>query len=169
MKVPHLTRVSFRAISRWPFSALLLLCLASCDGSVSTPENPPYQPPITSDPLPVQGSGIDSTAPAQPPPDLTPASKPPLDETHQGWKQRNCKQCHNIPQPNHKVPSGVSGTAYCAACHGGNGACNPNAKQPHDETMNCTASSCHGRKHSYSKKLDCIYCHIVATATVACP
>jgi len=149
--------------------ALGILCLflfSGCggDGTVTDPDGSDTQGSgsTTSFPDPSTPSAQTPPSPTVPAPTTQPQARPPLEASHKGWKKTSCNQCHQIPLPDHRK----TGNAECAVCHGGNGACNPNAKQPHDESMDCL--SCHRRKHNFSKKIECIYCHLTTPATVTC-
>jgi hypothetical protein len=93
-------------------------------------------------------------------------SAPILDPGHSGWKNAWCDQCHNLPVDGHQ---GTDPTA-CAECHGGNGACDPNATnsgRSHSVTEDCV--TCHAQQHSYTAQSQCASCHFAsAGGVVAC-
>ncbi len=153
--------------------SLGILCavsLSGCgsEGSVAVPDNPGTSTtPSTLPPLAPQApqtTNSQTTTPQTPQTPQPPQSTvPQLGSTHQGWKKTSCEQCHEVPQPQHRD----TGYTDCAVCHGSNGACNPNAKQPHQQDSDCI--SCHKRKHSISKNINCVYCHLANNTTVTCP
>ena len=89
-----------------------------------------------------------------------------LTSTHVGWSKASCTGtgCHSA--------SGHTGqsASTCAACHGGNGACNPNGPsssfKTHSKTSTCT--SCHSAKHGFSAKADCVACHYASAGIADC-
>jgi len=92
--------------------------------------------------------------------DGTPAGAPLLTADHMGYKRADCSICHEIPLPEHtETRLGV-----CATCHGGNGACDPNAQQDqqvHVATLDCM--SCHGNPHEiHQVNTACVNCHFAA-------
>jgi len=97
----------------------------------------------------------------------TTAEPPLLGPEHPGYKAQHCEQCHTLPVDGHTaiLPS------ECAACHGGNGACNPNgpaSARVHDPADDCSSSSCHGDTHSFTE-IDCASCHFAAAGVDDCP
>jgi hypothetical protein len=79
-----------------------------------------------------------------------------LGDWHLGYKNQHCDSCHNLPVEGHST----SDHWACAACHGGNGACNPNGNQSarsHQKTDECL--SCHIANHGYSQAMQCAGCH----------
>lgn len=79
-----------------------------------------------------------------------------LGDWHLGYKNQHCDSCHNLPEKGHTT----SNHWECAACHGGNGACNPNGNQSarsHQKTDDCV--SCHIASHNYSVSTQCAGCH----------
>jgi hypothetical protein len=85
---------------------------------------------------------------------------PQLDNSHLGFKNQHCDICHGLPVEGHTVAD----PSACAACHGGNGACDPNGDQSdraHDSGDDCL--TCHGQQHQYDSNLACAGCHF-ATA-----
>ena len=74
--------------------------------------------------------------------DISDQNEPEIIEAgHGGWKNQSCDLCHELPVEGHDA----SDPPECAACHGGNGACDPNADsslRDHDATTD-----------------DCIVCH----------
>ena len=100
-----------------------------------------------------------------------------LDTTHTGWGQlgwqnKNCSNCHSIPPTASHDSSWGAGNNYsvCANCHGGNGACDPNAStRAHDPADDCTGSGCHNATmHGYSVNSDCVNCHLASGGLIAC-
>lgn len=80
---------------------------------------------------------------------------------HSGYKAQNCNYCHSLPIVGHTTVD----TAACAQCHGGNGACEPNASaRTHAPADDCV--SCHETKHDYVAS--CANCHFAAVGTVDC-
>lgn len=112
-----------------------------------TPDGPSGDTGVTPD----QGSGGDA------------AQAKTLTSSHTGWRKTKCSDCHTLPVQGHTT----SNIGDCAACHGGNGACNPPGS--HNNGMNCTSSGCHGNKHGISDKAACVSCHFASAGTVACP
>jgi hypothetical protein len=91
------------------------------------------------------------------------ASPPLLDSSHMGWRSQHCDLCHSLPRPGHTT----SHPPDCAACHGGNGACDPGySGRVHSRTENCTA--CHQNKHDFSSNSDCTSCHYAFAQTIDC-
>lgn len=79
-----------------------------------------------------------------------------LGDWHLGYKNQHCDSCHSLPVEGHST----SDHWACAACHGGNGACNPNGNQSarqHQKTDDCV--SCHISNHGYSVSTQCAGCH----------
>lgn len=80
---------------------------------------------------------------------------PILGPPHTGWKAWQCGACHSLPVAGHPQTDPTS----CAACHGGNGACDPANANPsgpvHAQTDNCI--TCHGEKHTVTG--NCVSCH----------
>ena len=72
-------------------------------------------------------------------------------------KNHRCDLCHELPVEDHEV----SDSPECALCHGGNGACDPNADsslREHDAaTDDCIV--CHQDKHGFEAASECIACH----------
>jgi len=78
---------------------------------------------------------------------------------HLGYKNQHCETCHTLPEKGHTIAN----PWQCAACHGGNGACNPNGNQSarsHQETDDCI--SCHISNHGYAVSTQCASCHFAA-------
>ena len=91
------------------------------------------------------------------------AHHPVLDQTHEGWQQTDCTACHQLPVDGH----GTAAIADCAACHGGNGACDPAAAlRSHRRTEDCIG--CHGAEHGFSEVHACTGCHYAARGLVSC-
>ncbi len=94
-----------------------------------------------------------------------PIPVPVLDFRHSGWKSQHCDSCHTLPVVGHEgsyVPD-------CAACHGGNGACDPNSESSqriHSVTDNCI--QCHQNKHGFEVVSDCVSCHFAAMGLDDC-
>lgn len=81
---------------------------------------------------------------------------PILDDAHDGWKWTHCDSCHTLPEAGHTEDR----QDYCAQCHGGNGALDPNnpaSPKFHGAGEDCTA--CHAGGHGYSDNLGCVNCH----------
>jgi hypothetical protein len=79
-----------------------------------------------------------------------------LGDWHLGYKNQHCDSCHNLPVQGHTT----SDHWECAACHGGNGACNPDGNQStrqHQKTDECL--HCHIANHGYSEAAQCAGCH----------
>jgi hypothetical protein len=86
-----------------------------------------------------------------------------LTSAHSGWQKTNCSSCHSLPVAGHTT----SDIGDCASCHGANGACD--VPGSHSQSMTCISSGCHGNKHGFTDKADCVSCHFAAAGTVACP
>lgn len=82
---------------------------------------------------------------------------------HPGWQDNNCSKCHIIPVEGHDSDLTIPG---CAACHGGNGACEPPAVQWHP--VSTCIDNCHGITHVYTLTSDCEKCHFASSGTVDC-
>lgn len=95
-------------------------------------------------------------------PDVTTGPPPILSNGHTGWQNKQCSSCHN-PLPAGHDPA--TGNAFCAECHGGNGACNPPGN--HNETRDC--GNCHSGKHGFSDNAECVSCHYASAGTINCP
>jgi len=89
---------------------------------------------------------------------------PPIigSDNHSGYKAQNCNYCHELPIVGHTITD----TAQCAQCHGGNGACEPNASTRTVHTPYDTCVTCHESKHDYVA--DCANCHFAEIGTVDC-
>ena len=86
---------------------------------------------------------------------------PPLLSTaHPGYNAAACDGCHALPVEGHAEDTAQA----CAACHGGNGACDPNGRYStriHMHTDTCT--ECHGTRHAYAADADCAAGHFAAS------
>lgn len=83
---------------------------------------------------------------------------PLLGPEHMGWKNPSCSACKTLPVQGHTANQ----PPECAACHGGNGACDPNgvanASRQHDPAVDdCLA--CHMANHGFAASSDCVACH----------
>jgi len=79
-----------------------------------------------------------------------------LGDWHLGYKNQHCESCHILPEKGHTAANPWE----CAACHGGNGACNPNGNQSarqHQKGDDCV--SCHVTGHGYTESTQCAGCH----------
>lgn len=85
-----------------------------------------------------------------------------LDDSHEGWKAQNCELCHDLPRADHDT----SITWECAACHGGNGACELPVSDEHREEAVCI--DCHGPEHSFVQIAACTSCHFADFGTDDC-
>jgi len=83
-------------------------------------------------------------------------------DNHSGYRAQNCNLCHSLPIVGHTITD----TAQCAQCHGGNGACEPNASTRAIHTPADDCVSCHESKHDYVA--DCANCHFAEIGTVDC-
>ncbi len=95
----------------------------------------------------------------------TTASPPILDGGHHGWKAQRCEYCHQLPVTGHEADF----PSQCAACHGANGACDPNgvnSTHAHTQSDNCVA--CHQKMHSFEQATDCVSCHFASLGVVDC-
>jgi hypothetical protein len=94
------------------------------------------------------------------------AEAPILDPSHGGWKNTDCSSCHDLPIEDHTQ----NDPPQCAACHGGNGACNPNGPQSghqsHDSGNDCV--SCHSEQHGFTDSPECASCHFAFAGTDDC-
>ncbi|MFH1438152.1 MAG: hypothetical protein ABIJ56_20755 [Pseudomonadota bacterium] len=88
-----------------------------------------------------------------------------LGPDHPGWKSQHCGLCHELPVEEHSV----SLEHACAECHGGNGACDPNAstgRTDHDRSENCMG--CHQDGHEFDEPSACASCHFAFAGVVPC-
>lgn len=89
-----------------------------------------------------------------------------LGPKHAGWKQPQCGKCHKLPEEDHTAKV----ADRCAACHGGNGACDPNGagskKKTHTAQDSCIG--CHGITHTFNATYDCAACHFAAAGRASC-
>ena len=84
------------------------------------------------------------------------SSTPILDDTHDGWKWPHCDSCHALPVADHTEDR----QDYCAECHGGNGALDPNhpsSPKFHSPAEDCRG--CHAGDHGYTTNAGCVNCH----------
>jgi len=92
-----------------------------------------------------------------------PGPPPILDSSHMGWRSPHCDSCHTLPRPDHTT----SHPPDCAACHGGNGSCDPDySSRPHQRAENCI--TCHQNKHDFNSNSDCAACHYASAGTDDC-
>ncbi len=88
-----------------------------------------------------------------------------------GWGKKWCftSGCHSKPLKGHTQTKEQS----CAACHGGNGACDPNGanstKKNHTKGLTCISSGCHSTLHGYTQNADCVACHLANAGLQDCP
>ncbi len=84
-------------------------------------------------------------------------SNPPiLDDQHDGWSWTHCDGCHDLPVSNHTEDR----QDFCANCHGGNGALDPNhlaSPKIHSPAEDCVG--CHINDHGYTASSECRHCH----------
>jgi len=99
-------------------------------------------------------------------PKLGPPGTPPvLASTHPGTRNPRCGTCHALPVTGHSTTD----VSQCAACHGANGACNPNGRSTvrrHAASDNCV--SCHQQHHDFTKNSECVACHFASQGTRTC-
>ncbi len=93
-----------------------------------------------------------------------PIGVPPLlgYDTHPGWRNAHCENCHALPVEGHTVTERY----VCAQCHGANGACETNLKaktdhQPTDDCAACHTDATTGRpgNHGFTSSAVCANCH----------
>jgi len=131
-------------VNRWLCSAVVVLASAAamCGGRATTPTSPaPVVPTAPSNSAPILGS------------------------SHPGTRSPQCSACHTLPVAGHTATIGSA----CAACHGANGACDPNGRSTvrrHAPTDNCV--SCHPAHHGFAANNDCASCHFAARGTRVC-
>ena len=88
-----------------------------------------------------------------------------LNAEHGGWKSQHCDSCHTLPIEDHET----SNIPDCNACHGANGACDPNSdssEREHAMTDNCVL--CHQNRHGFDTASDCISCHFASKGLDDC-
>ena len=88
-----------------------------------------------------------------------------LDAAHGGWKSQHCDSCHTLPVEYHDT----SNSPDCAACHGANGACDPNSdssEREHAMADNCIL--CHQDHHGFDTASDCVSCHFASEGLDDC-
>lgn len=87
-----------------------------------------------------------------------------------GWGDKWCftSGCHGQPPKGHTQSTVQS----CAACHGGNGACDPNGshsgRKTHSKSQSCISGACHMELHGFKKNADCAACHFAAAGLKSC-
>ncbi len=88
---------------------------------------------------------------------------PLLGSSHPGYQHTNCAACHSLPVDYHMQTN----PSDCAACHGGNGACDPTlADKEHQRSEDC--QSCHGQNHGVRGNQNCVNCHFAPSGLVDC-
>lgn len=96
---------------------------------------------------------------------VPPLSAPVLQASHPGTRNPRCQDCHTLPVSGHTATA----PPQCAACHGGNGACDPNGRasvRRHATTDACV--SCHPAHHGFTVNSECVACHFATAGTRAC-
>jgi hypothetical protein len=110
--------------------------------------------------------GANPQGPAAPSPKPGPPGTPPvLASSHPGTRNPRCATCHTLPVAGHTAID----VSQCAACHGGNGACNPNGRSTvrrHATSDDCV--SCHQQHHAFTKNSECVACHFAPQGTRMC-
>lgn len=82
---------------------------------------------------------------------------------HAGWGKAQCSTCHKLPIEGHSA----SQPFECAACHGGNGACDPD-KSGTAHTPGSDCLSCHATQHAFPRTTPCRSCHWAEHGVVKC-
>jgi len=100
---------------------------------------------------------------------------PILDATHpgwtgvaEGWRNKDCFRsgCHTVGGLSSSHDSGWT-RDFCATCHGGNGACEPDPTNS-DHTAPADCFGCHGGHHGFGSTTACSNCHLAAAGTRDC-
>lgn len=100
----------------------------------------------------------------QPAASLASVPAPLLGAHHQGWKSQHCDQCHELLRLAGHV---AQSPPECAACHGGNGACDPQkSARSHAAKDDCIG--CHAPHHGFQQDAACASCHLAAAGAVDC-
>jgi hypothetical protein len=139
------------AVSWRPLAASMLLLLSACSGSPGAPGDAAPSDMARADL--VLDAAFDGVA-----------VPPLLGPNHAGYGEANCDDCHKLPEQGHTADQ----PPLCAVCHGGNGACQPNAGKKGDHVRADACLSCHGAEHGFAAKADCASCHLASAGTRNC-
>ncbi len=162
--------------TRRPLTLLLILALAACSDDTSSGKDAGGDGSSALD-LALDSGGHDTLPPDSTPPDQLQPDSSTIQHlltsaNHPGYGQTSCTgaKCHTLPVQSTKRTHTETRSPQCTACHGGNGACDPNGINSgytkHTSGLNCTG--CHGSRHGYSSRSDCVSCHFAAGGLEQC-
>ena len=156
-------------MKKYFFILILLLTFLSyfyiiqCNGSSETAANTTTTPHSTNATTTTKATNVTTST------GTSPTAKV-LDSVHTGWQQKQCGTagCHPTLSTIHTVSSPCD----CGACHGGNGACNPNGPvsgfKSHYYGSSCL-SGCHAghTTHGFTAEACCRSCHFASAGGIA--